>query len=302
MQTPIGFLGIGLMGFPMASNLLKSGYQVTAWNRTRSKAERLASQGAKIVDRPADAVDEAQVVCVMLENGSVVEDVLFSNGVAERMSEGTIVIDLSSIAPWMAKEFAERLAASNISYLDAPVSGGPYGAEERSLAVMVGGEEATVDAVSDILAIFGTATHVGPSGTGQIAKLGSQMIVANAIGAIAEALILARANGADPAKVRQALTGGFADSKILQIHAKRMLSRDFLPGGHVRTHAKDLTAALTVARQSNLKLPQTTLMQGVFEDLCERGFGDYDHAALVLALEDDNKPHRLGDAQVKAPI
>ena len=301
MHAQIGFLGIGLMGFPMAVNLLKAGYPVTAWNRTKAKAERLLQHGAEIVDQPQDAVTGAQVVCLMLENGPVVEDVLFKQGVGEQMSEGTIIVDLSSIAPWMAQEFSERLAPNKISYLDAPVSGGPYGAEEGSLAVMVGGDNAAVASVSDILAIFGTATHVGPSGTGQIAKLGSQMIVANAIGSVAEALLLASANGADPAKVRQALSGGFADSKILQIHAKRMLSRDFLPGGHVRTHHKDLNAALKVAQQSQLKLPQTALMHKVFQDLCSGGFGDYDHAALILGLEEDNKPHRLSEAEVKAP-
>lgn len=301
MHVPISFLGTGLMGFPMALNLLKAGYPLTAWNRTSAKALPLTGHGARVVKDPRDAVSGASIICLMLENGAVVSDVLFSQGVADRLAEGAVVIDLSSIAPWMAKQFSERLAERNVTYLDAPVSGGPYGAADGTLAVMVGGDEPSVDRVRDVLKVFGTATHVGPSGTGQIAKLGSQMIVASAIGAIAEALILARSNGADPAKVREALSGGFADSKILQIHAKRMLGRDFVPGGHIRTHSKDLDAAIKVAESSQLKLPLSNLVHEVFQDLCRRGLGDYDHAALILALEEDNKPHRLSDGPIIAP-
>lgn len=297
MLFRIAFLGTGLMGYPMAARLLKAGHPVRAWNRTLSKAHPLEAQGAEIADTPAEAVAGAEVVCLMLENGAVVESVLFEQGVAAALVPGTIVIDFSSIAPWLAEDYARRLAEFGVHYVDAPVSGGPYGAEEGTLAIMVGGPSDAMEAVADVLAILGTATHVGPSGSGQVAKLGSQIIVASAISAVAEALLLATSAGADPARVRQALTGGFADSKILQIHAKRMLERDFEPGGHIRTHSKDLDAARTCAENARLDLPTTKFMHERFRELCDQGLGDYDHSALLLSLEAANEPVKLSKAK-----
>lgn len=273
------------MGTPMAGNLLKARLPVTVWNRTRGKTRALAESGAMVADSPSGAVAGADFVVMILENGPVVESVLFGTGAADAISRNAVVIDMSSIAPPCARDHAARLKQRGIDHLDAPVSGGPYGAEAATLAIMVGGDAEVFHRSAGILAHFGQATHVGPSGCGQIAKLGSQMIVAAAIAAVSEAFLLAMANGADPAKVRTALMGGFADSKILQIHARRMIEREFTPGGHVRTHRKDLDAAIASAREHRLDLPVTTLMHGLFADACEQDLGDSDHAALFLTLE-----------------
>jgi 2-hydroxy-3-oxopropionate reductase len=291
----IAFLGIGLMGRPMAEKLIGKGNEVGVWNRTRSKAEPLAALGAAVFDDPAEATAEADVVCMILENGAAVESVLFDRGAADALRPGALVIDMSSIAPERARDHAARLKRLGVDHLDAPVSGGPYGAEAASLAIMVGGEAAAVERARPILAALGTATHVGPSGCGQIAKLGSQLIVAAAIAAASEALLLAKANGADPERVRQALSGGFADSKILQIHAKRMIGRDFRPGGHIRTHRKDLDAAVGAAREAALDLPMLRFVHDVLGELCDAGLGECDHAALILGLESKNRPLRLSD-------
>lgn len=294
MVKRIAFLGTGLMGRPMAERLLGAGYDLTVWNRTRSKAEPLASRGAKVTGDPSAAVSGADVVCSILEAGPAVEAVLFGSGAAEAIQAGAVVVDFSSIAPWAAQDHARRLAKRGVLHIDAPVSGGPYGAEAGTLAIMMGGEAAAFARAEPVLRRLGTPILVGPSGSGQIAKLGSQTIVASAISAVAEALLLAKANGADPAKVREALLGGFADSKILRIHAMRMLSRDFRPGGHVRTHRKDLDAAVESARQAGLDLPMLAFVHRTFVDLCDQGLGDADHASLVLALEGRNPPQRLG--------
>jgi len=297
----IAFLGIGLMGRPMAENLVKEGYTVQAWNRTRSKAEPLAALGATLCDTASDAVAGADIVCMILESGPVVEHVLFELGTADAMKRGALVIDMSSIPPDTARDHAARLGRRGIDHLDAPVSGGPYGAEAGTLAIMGGGEPAAFARAQDVLAVFGTATHVGPSGCGQVAKLGSQLIVGAAIEAVSEALLLAKASGADPARVRQALSGGFADSKILQIHAKRMIGRDFMPGGHVHTHRKDLDAAVGAARDADLDLPMLRFIHGVFDELCAAGLGECDHAALILGLESKNLPRRLSEEEDRIP-
>jgi 2-hydroxy-3-oxopropionate reductase len=284
-RQPIAFLGTGLMGAPMARNLLKAGFPVTVWNRTKEKTRPLAERGARVADTPRDAVSGAAIIMMILENGPVVESVLFDMGTADAIAKGALVIDLSSIPPPTARDHAARLKSRGIDHLDAPVSGGPYGAEAATLAIMIGGEPRAFERATGVLSLFGRPTHVGPSGTGQIAKLGSQMIVAAAIGAISEAFLLARASGADPAKVREAFTGGFADSKVLRIHGRRMIEREFTPGGHVRTHHKDLDAAMAAAREHGLDLPIMTLMYDLFGRACTEGRGDLDHAALFLTLE-----------------
>jgi 2-hydroxy-3-oxopropionate reductase len=279
----------------MAGRLLAAGYKVTAWNRTAAKAAPLADAGATIAADPAEAVRDADLVCVILEAGPAVDAVVFGGGVDKAIRRGTVLVDFSSIAPETARAHAARLAARGVGHLDAPVSGGPYGAEAGTLAIMVGGTAESFAYAEPVLRTLGTATHVGPSGTGQVAKLGSQTIVAGAISAVAEALLLAKASGADPEKVREALLGGFADSKILRIHALRMLNRDFRPGGHVRTHRKDLDAAIASAAAAGLDLPMLRFVHRTFVDLCDRGLGDADHAALVLGLEALNMPQRLAD-------
>jgi 2-hydroxy-3-oxopropionate reductase len=301
LSKKTAFLGTGLMGCPMALNLIADGHDLTVWNRTRSKTEPLEQRGAKVADTPAEAVADVDRVCVILENGPVVDQVLFAQGTADNLQPGALVVDFSSIPPETATDHAGRLTERGVEHLDAPVSGGPYGAEAGTLAIMVGGTPEAFERGRAIMELFGTPTHVGPSGCGQVAKLGSQTIVAAAIAAVSEALLLARARGADPAKVREALSGGFADSKILQIHAKRMIERDFLPGGHVRTHSKDLDAAFRVAEHEKLDLPMLEFVHGMFHDLCDAGLGDHDHSALVLAVEARNSPLRLAEGTDKVP-
>ena len=296
----IAFLGTGLMGAPMARRLLRSGYRVTAWNRTRAKAEALASDGAVVADTPSQAVADADVVLSILENNAVVEDVLFAQHTAQAVRSRTLFIDLSSIAPDYARAHAAKLDALGCSHLDAPVSGGPNGAEEGSLAIMVGGGAEDFERAKPILAAMGHPTLVGACGAGQFAKLASQMIASTALAAVAEALLLARAAGIDPLRIRAALAGGFADSRVLQIHGKRMVDRDFVPGGHVHTFLKDLTAARAVSLSHRLDLPVTSLTYALFENLASRA-ATCDIAAMALEIEARNIPHRIGESRDKLP-
>jgi len=214
-QPQIAFLGTGLMGAPMARNLLAKGFTITAWNRTREKAEALVPLGAKVSASASDAVAGADVVITMLENGSIREAVIFESGAAEAMRPGAILVDMSSIKPAEAQDHALRLAWRGVKHLDAPVSGGTVGAEAATLAIMAAGKEADFETVKPALSALGRPVHVGPSGAGQLAKLANQIIVGVTIGAVAEALMFAKRGGADPAKVRDALRGGFAESRIL---------------------------------------------------------------------------------------
>jgi 2-hydroxy-3-oxopropionate reductase len=294
MKPRIAFLGIGIMGAPMAANLLKAGYAVTVWNRTVAKTKPLAEGGATVAETSAAAAKAADVVFTMLADGAAVGDLLFRDGVAEAMPRGGLVIDTSSIEPARARDHAQRLAAAGIGHLDSPVSGGPSGAEKASLAIMVGGTEADYARGSAVLACLGRPTHVGPPGAGQVAKLANQVIVALAIGAVAEGLLLAERGGADPAAVRQALLGGFADSLILQIHGQRMLDRRFLPGGPARMHLKDLNNVAVVAKESGLTLPLADEVRKLFQAVVDHGGAGYDHSAILLEIERLNPPARLG--------
>lgn len=292
----IALLGTGLMGAPMARRLLGAGFTVTVWNRTREKAEPLRADGATVAETAAEAVADAGFVVTMLTDGPAVTDTLFgSGGVAEALAPGAPVIDMSSIPPATARDHAERLAARGRRHLDAPVSGGVRGATDGSLAIMAGGEEADVAEASAIFAAMGRATRVGPSGAGQLAKLANQVIVGVTIGAVAEALLLAAAGGADPAAVREAIRGGFAESRILEEHGKRMLERDFRPGGKVRTHIKDLETALAEALDSGVTLPLTQNARDRFAFVRDAmGGGGYDHTALLLQLEEAGQGARVG--------
>ncbi len=283
--VPVSFLGTGLMGKPMAMNLIKSGYQVTVWNRTLSKAAELMSAGARLAKSPADAVRNAEAVVLMLENGAVVTDLLFTQGVANACREGTLVIDMSSIAPAIAEDHARLLVRSGLRYIDAPVSGGTIGAEKATLAIMAGGEEADIVDATPIFAAMGNLTHVGPHGRGQLCKLANQCIVAVTIGAVAEGLTLAKAGGADPAQVRKAIMGGFCESRILELHGQRMIDRDFVPGGFIKNQIKDLSAALELAGKLGLRLPLTDRVCDLFVALAQSGKEELDHSALILQIE-----------------
>jgi 3-hydroxyisobutyrate dehydrogenase-like beta-hydroxyacid dehydrogenase len=284
----VAFLGIGLMGSRQAKRLLDAGHSLTVWNRSREKAEALSPFGARVVDTAAEAVGDADVVILMLENGRIVTDVLFSQRVAGALRPGAVLIDMSSIKPAEAQEHAKHLAERGVHHIDAPVSGGTLGAEQGTLAIMTGGESEIFDRVEPILKIMGRPVHVGPNGAGQLAKLANQIIVGVTIGAVAEALLLAQQGGADPAKVREALRGGFAESRILDLHGQRMVERDFVTKGRSVTHLKDLDNALDAAERIDLDaLPYTALTADLFRGLIENA-GDLDHSGLLVELERRN--------------
>ncbi|MDR9759608.1 NAD(P)-dependent oxidoreductase [Rhizobium redzepovicii] len=284
----IAFLGTGLMGAPMARRLLGAGFAVTVWNRDRSKAEALAGDGAICAETSADAVSGADVVITMLTNAEAVKDVLFDRGAADAMTSAATVIDMSSIAPHFARDHAARLAERGIAHVDAPVSGGVVGADAGTLAIMAGGEKGVIDALADIFAPMGRVTRVGPSGAGQLAKLANQQIVAVTIGAVAEAMMLIAAGGGSPAAFRDAIRGGFAESRILDLHGKRMVDRQFTPGGSSSNQLKDLNAAMETANALSLTLPLTAAVHAEFSEFVANGNGEMDHSGLLLHLEEKN--------------
>ena len=291
-KLAIAFLGTGLMGAPMVRCLLKAGFLVTVWNRDPAKAAGLVADGARQALSPAEAVVGADVVFTMLTNGAAVAEVLFNKGVADAMEPGKIVVDCSSIAPPVARENADRLARQGIRNLDAPVSGGTAGATAGTLAIMAGGNEADVKELKDVFAALGRVTYVGPSGAGQICKLANQQIVAVTLGAVAEAMILVEAGGASRAAFRDAIRGGFAESRILELHGGRMVNRDFVPGGASSNQLKDLEAVMAMAEDLSLSLPLTKEVRQEFYDFVNADGADKDHSGLLLHLEKLNSKHQ----------
>ncbi|MBP5980014.1 MAG: NAD(P)-dependent oxidoreductase [Halomonas sp.] len=286
----IGFIGTGIMGAPMARRLAKAGHRVRAWNRTRSKAESLEAVGVEIVERPEQAVLESDVVIVMLSSGPVCDELLSGSvGLLNAMQPDSTLIVMSSIPVETARRQAEEAATYQISYLDAPVSGGEQGAIDGTLAIMAGGDSSSFKAVEPILLSLGRPVHVGPAGSGELVKLANQMIVANTIATVAEAILLAEQGGADPAQMLNALEGGFADSTILRIHGKRMIKEDFTPGGPAKWQLKDTQTAMALAQELQLKLPVSSLVNGLFEELVARGDGELDHSALIRQLRRHNQ-------------
>ena len=281
----IAFLGTGLMGAPMCQNLLSADLPLTVWNRSQAKTEPLAKRGAEIADSPQSAVADADVVITMLSDGTAVADIMFNQGVAEAIRESATRIDMRSIGADEAIEHAKRHVKRGVRYLDAPVSGGTKGAAAGELAIMAGGDAETFAAMQPVFAPLGQATHVGPNGCGQLAKLANQVIVAITIGAVSEALILAGGGGADRAKVREALQGGFASSRILTEHGQRMVNRAFEPGGPAKFQLKDLRNALSAAERLGLDLPITKLLHNLFDAMVQSGKGDMDHSGLLTHLE-----------------
>jgi 2-hydroxy-3-oxopropionate reductase len=287
-QYRIAFIGVGLMGGPMVSNLLEAGFGLTLWNRTRKKADVFAGR-ATIAASVQEALSEADVVISMLENGPVVDAVLYQSQALKQLSPGTTLIDMSSISPKMARHHAAQCQALGLFYLDAPVSGGTIGAAQKTLSIMVGGLKADFDRMKPVFGALGKATYIGPSGAGQLAKLANQAIVGITIGAVSEALLLAAKAGADPVAVREALMGGFAASRILELHGQRMIDRNFMPGATARVQLKDLDTILEEAKANHLQLP---LSQRVFEEyqaLVAAGHENVDHSGLLLYLESLNQ-------------
>ncbi|MDO9160452.1 MAG: NAD(P)-dependent oxidoreductase, partial [Burkholderiaceae bacterium] len=277
-----------MMGTPMTLRLLAAGYTVRVWNRTAAKAQALAASGALACASPADAVRTADITITMLQDGAAVDSVLFQQGAAQALQPGSLVVDMSSIQPREARNHAARLAALRVACIDAPVSGGTVGAEAGTLAIMAGGRAADFQRALPVLQVLGRPTHVGPLGSGQLAKLANQMIVGITIGAVAEALLFAARGGADMGKVREAITGGFADSRILQVHGQRMVERDFAKRAAVTVQLKDLHNAMATARETGCEAPITQLFATLFEQATEHGLGDLDHSALFVELASRN--------------
>ena len=287
-RLKIAVLGTGMMGLPMARRLAQAGHEVHAWNRTRAKAEPLAGDGVTIHDQAADAVRDVDFAVSLLESGAIVGEVLFNLGVADAMPKGALFIDMASIQPREAREHAAKLKDLGVQHLDAPVSGGTLGAEAGTLAIMAGGDAADFERAQSVFAALGRATHVGPHGAGQLAKLANQMIVGITIGAVAEALLLAERGGADPAKVREAISGGFADSRILQVHGERMVNHDFAPRGRMTVQLKDMRNAMATTEEIDFDAPITGLLEQLYADAVKNGLGDLDQAGLYVQLQRRN--------------
>ena len=287
-RLKIAVLGTGMMGLPMARRLAQAGHEVHAWNRTRAKAEPLAADGVTIHDNAADAVRDVDFAVSLLESGAIVGEVLFKLGVAEAMPKGALFIDMASIQPREAREHAAKLKDLGVQHLDAPVSGGTLGAEAGTLAIMAGGDAADFERAQSVFTALGRATHVGPHGAGQLAKLANQMIVGITIGAVAEALLLAERGGADPAKVREAISGGFADSRILQVHGERMVKQDFAPRGRMTVQLKDMRNAMATAEEIDFDAPITGLLEQLYAEGVKNGLGDLDQAGLFVQLQKRN--------------
>jgi 3-hydroxyisobutyrate dehydrogenase-like beta-hydroxyacid dehydrogenase len=294
----IAFVGIGLMGKPMASRLLHAGYPVHAWNRTAPKAEALRSLGAQTYAELASAVAGAGIVISMLEAGAAVAQVIAS--VLPSLRPGTLWIDMSSTRQDEALAFRDQLATRQVRFMDAPVSGGVGGAEAGSLAIMVGASEHDFAEAQAVLSAMGSPLRVGPPGSGQVAKLCNQLIVGVTIEVVAEALLLAQAAGADPAAVRAAIGGGFAGSRVLEVHGRRMLERDFVPGGQVKTQVKDLRNVLVAADRAGVALPFARLAEARFAALPPE-LATADHSAALLGLERENPGARVGRDADKLP-
>ncbi len=287
-EKKVAFLGLGLMGFPMARRLARAGYPLTVWNRDAAKAKPLEAEGAVVAASATDAVRDADIVFTMMTNGDVVGTVLFDGGVAAAMKKGAVVIDTSSIAPSIAREHSVKLADMGIRHLDAPVSGGVVGADAGTLAIMAGGDADVFEGLADVFAVLGRVTHVGPSGAGQVCKLANQQIVAVTIGAVAEAMILVQAGGASREAFRNAIRGGFAESRILELHGARMVERNFEPGGSSNNQLKDLKTVMALAKELSLQLPLTQTVTGEFSDFVFEGGGEKDHSGLLLHFENIN--------------
>jgi 2-hydroxy-3-oxopropionate reductase len=282
----IGFIGLGIMGSPMAGQIIKGGHEVYLYSRSQIPGE-LVSNGGIPCQNASEVATRAEVIILMLPDTPDVEKVLFGEeGISNALSEDQIVIDMSSISPIATREFATQLAIKKVSYVDAPVSGGEIGAKNATLTIMVGANESVFSNVEPIFKLMGrNITHVGDVGAGQVCKVANQVIVALNIEAVGEALLLASKAGVDPSKVRQALMGGFASSKILEIHGERMIERTFKPGFRIELHQKDLNLALSTARSLGLSLPNTSTAQELFNACSAAGDSSQDHSAMVCALE-----------------
>ena len=286
-MAELGFIGLGIMGKPMASHLVKAGHTVHVCDLVEESVTYLCSLGAKGCRCCNEVAERSEIIFIMVPDTPDVEAVLFGkDGLAQGLKPGSIVVDMSSISPIATKEFAKRLSAIGVKMLDAPVSGGQVGAENATLSIMIGGPLDVFERVKPYFELMGkNIVHIGGHGDGQTCKVANQIVVALTIEAVAEALLFSAKAGADPAKVRAALLGGFAQSRILELHGERMIQRTFNPGFRIRLHQKDLNLALQAARSMGLSLPNTATAQELFNAVAAQGGSDLDHSAMVLALE-----------------
>jgi len=283
----LGFIGLGIMGKPMAGHLLAAGHTVHVYDVVPESVKELAAKGAVASSNSKEVAQKSDIIIIMVPDTPDVEAVLFGkDGVAEGVKRGSIVVDMSSVSPLATKEFAKKLAAMGVKMLDAPVSGGQVGAQNATLSIMVGGEPEVFEQIKPYFELMGkNIVHIGGNGDGQTCKVANQIVVAETIMAISEALLFASKAGADPGKVREALLGGFAQSRILDMHGKRMIERTFAPGFRIRHQQKDLNLALQGARALGMSLPGASIAQELLNAVAAQGDIDLDHSAMVLALE-----------------
>ncbi|MCB1849322.1 MAG: NAD(P)-dependent oxidoreductase [Gammaproteobacteria bacterium] len=284
----LGFIGLGLMGRPMCRHLHDAGAQLTVHNRSRAAAEQMVQPGIVAAESPAEVASCTEILVLMVSDTPAVEAVLFgTNGVIEGLRSGSLVIDMGTTAAQATREFADRLKRAGADLVDAPVSGGQMGAQDASLSIMAGGEDAAIERARPLFEVLGKhLTHVGGVGAGQVAKAANQIIVGLNIGAVAEALALAECAGVDKAKVREALLGGFAASRVLEVHGRRMIEENFTPGAKVATQHKDLRQALELGASYDLSLPATRLNMNLYRILIEQGEGALDHSALFKLYQE----------------
>jgi 2-hydroxy-3-oxopropionate reductase len=296
MATTIGFIGLGVMGAPMARNLLAADYEVVAWNRGAAPLEALVAAGARAGDGPAAVAAEADVLVTILSDDKAVRAVLGGpEGAIAAASPGALVIEMSTVSPALARELAAEATARGVDFLDAPVSGGDVGAQQGTLSIMVGGEGAAVERARPVFEVLGSrVTHVGAAGAGQIAKACNQVLVAVIFGGLAEALVLGSKLGADPARVLDAVGGGMAANRIMEVRRDNFLDHDFAPGFKVDLHHKDLEIALGAGGEVDAPLPLTAEVQQMFRELRAAGHGGEDDSALLRVAE-QRASHRLGD-------
>ena len=293
MADKVGFIGLGIMGRPMAENLIEAGYDLVAYNRTREKAEEL--DGATVAESPKEVAEQSDIIITMLPDSPQVEEVLAGeDGVLEGIKEGDLIVDMSTISPVVTEELSEKAEEKGASMLDAPVSGGDVGAIEGTLSIMVGGSEEDFGRALPLFEVMGaTVTHVGPVGTGQVVKAANQIVVALTIEAVSEALVLGSKGGVAPEKILDVLGGGLAGNKVMEVKREKMLEHSFDPGFRVELHHKDLGIALAAGREYGVTLPVTAVVDQMLQDLKMRGRGDQDHSALLTLIE-ESSGHEIG--------
>ena len=289
MNERVGFVGLGIMGRPMARNLLRAGYDLLVFNRSPGKAEELASEGAEVATSPAEVARESAVVITMLPGPPEVEAVVAGeDGLLAGAREGSLLVDMSTSSPILARELAREARRRGVGMLDAPVSGGDVGAEEGTLSIMAGGSRGDFERARPLFEAMGeTIVRVGEAGAGQVTKACNQIVVALVIEAVSEALVLGSEAGVEPEKILAVLSGGLAANKVIEVKREKFLSREFSPGGKVEFHHKDLGIALATAREHGVALPATALVEEMFAALKAKGRGGWDHSALITLLEDE---------------